>query len=97
MIELRKADKDEALRDVKSAKSANCGEGFSKLQKMYILLVTGHWVKFSEKLYIYNIIHLGAINQKNQSFFGRTEEAIDGNWSPPHKIAFQCNSPSRFV
>jgi hypothetical protein len=30
MIELRKAGKNEALGDVKFAKSANCGEGISK-------------------------------------------------------------------
>jgi hypothetical protein len=47
MIELRKADNDEALGDLKSAKSVNLGESFSKLQKIFILLVTGHWVKFS--------------------------------------------------
>jgi hypothetical protein len=66
MIELRKAGKDEALGDVKCAKSANCGEVFSKLQKIFILLVTGHWVKFSETFYIY-IIHLVAINHENQT------------------------------
>jgi hypothetical protein len=42
MIELRKAGKDEAPGDVKSAKSANCGEAFSKLQKIFILLMTGN-------------------------------------------------------
>jgi hypothetical protein len=42
MIELRKAGNDEALGDVKSAKSANCGEGISKLQKIFILLMTGN-------------------------------------------------------
>jgi hypothetical protein len=46
MIELRKADKEEALADVKFAKSVNSGEAFSKLQQMFILLVTGHWDKF---------------------------------------------------
>jgi hypothetical protein len=46
MIELRKGDNDEALVDMKSAK---CGKAFSKLQKIFILLVTGHWVKFSKK------------------------------------------------
>jgi hypothetical protein len=46
MIELRKAEKDK----LKSAKNANSGEAFSKLQKIFILLVTGHWVRFSEKL-----------------------------------------------
>jgi hypothetical protein len=67
MIELRKAGKDEALGDVKSGKGANCGEAFSKLQKIFILLMTGHWVKFSEKVYIYNMIHLVAINHGNHS------------------------------
>jgi hypothetical protein len=33
MIEMRKADIDEAL-DVKSEKSANSGEAFSKLEKI---------------------------------------------------------------
>jgi hypothetical protein len=61
MIELRKAGKDEALGDVKCEKSANCGEGISKLQKIFILFVTWHWGKFSENDYIYNIIHLFAI------------------------------------
>jgi hypothetical protein len=41
MIELRKAGKDKALGDVKSAKSANSGEAFSKLQKRFLLLVSG--------------------------------------------------------
>jgi hypothetical protein len=50
MIELRKAGNDEALGDVKSANNANSAAAFSKLQKMFILLVTGHWVKFSEKV-----------------------------------------------
>jgi hypothetical protein len=50
-MELRKAEKDEAPGDVKSANSANCGEGFSKLQKIFILLVTGHWVKYSETFF----------------------------------------------
>jgi hypothetical protein len=67
MIELRKADKDEALGDVKPAKSANCGETFSKIQQIFIILVTEQWVKFSNKLFIYNIIHLVAINHENQS------------------------------
>jgi hypothetical protein len=49
MIELRKVGKDEALGDVKCENSANCGEGISKLQKIFILLLTGHWVKFAEK------------------------------------------------
>jgi hypothetical protein len=40
MIELRKADKDVALGDVKSGKGANCEEAFSKLQKRIISLVT---------------------------------------------------------
>jgi hypothetical protein len=48
MIELRKADNDEALEHVKPAKSPNSVEAFSKLQKIFVLLVTGHWVKFSE-------------------------------------------------
>jgi hypothetical protein len=42
MIELRKAGKGEALGEVKSAKSANCGQAFSMLQKRFILLLTGH-------------------------------------------------------
>jgi hypothetical protein len=42
MIELRKAGKEEALENVKSAKGAKSGEAFSKLQKIFILLVTGH-------------------------------------------------------
>jgi hypothetical protein len=78
MIELRKADRDKTLGDVKCAKSANCGEAFSKLQKIFtllgighwvkfILLVAGHWVRFSETCYIYNIIHLVTINHENQS------------------------------
>jgi hypothetical protein len=67
MIELRKAGKNEALRDTKSKKSANSGEAFSKLQKIFILLVTGQEFRFSEKFYIYNIIHSVAINHKNQS------------------------------
>jgi hypothetical protein len=50
MSALRKAEKDEALGEVKSAKSENCGEAFSKLQKIFILLLTGHWVKFTEKI-----------------------------------------------
>jgi hypothetical protein len=37
MIELRKAGKGEALRNVKSENSANSGEAFSKLQKIFIL------------------------------------------------------------
>jgi hypothetical protein len=40
MIELRKADKDEALGDVKSAKNVNTGETFSKLQQILILVLT---------------------------------------------------------
>jgi hypothetical protein len=52
MSELRKAGKDEALGEVKCANSANCGEVFSKLQQMFILLVTGQWGKHSEKFYI---------------------------------------------
>jgi hypothetical protein len=66
MIELRKADNDEALIDVKSAKIANSGKVFSKLQEIFILLVTGHWVKFSERFYIYDIIYLFTIPQKIQ-------------------------------
>jgi hypothetical protein len=46
LIELIKADKDEALGDVKCEKNANPGEAFSKLQKMFILLASGKFVKF---------------------------------------------------
>jgi hypothetical protein len=67
MIELRKAEKDEALREVKLPKSAHCGEAFSKLQKIFTLLVTEHWVRFSETIYIYNTIHLLTTNHENQS------------------------------
>jgi hypothetical protein len=38
---LRKAGKDEALGDVKSEKSSNSGEAFGKLQKIFLLLVSG--------------------------------------------------------
>jgi hypothetical protein len=69
MIELRKAGKDEALGDVKCAKSGNSGEAISKLQTRFILLVTGKVIKFSEKFYIYKIIHLVAINHEHQSDF----------------------------
>jgi hypothetical protein len=69
MIELRKAGNDEALGDVKCAKSADSGEVFSKLQQMFIYLVRGYWVKLSEKIYIYITIHLVAINHENQSDF----------------------------
>jgi hypothetical protein len=68
MIESRKAGKDEALGDVKSAKSANSEEAFSKLQQMFILLVTGQWGKHSEKFHIY-ITHLVALNIENQCVF----------------------------
>jgi hypothetical protein len=34
---------------------------------MFILLVTGHLVKFLEKFYIYYIIHLVTINHENES------------------------------
>jgi hypothetical protein len=47
MIELRKVDKGEALGDVKCAKSKISGKAFSKLQKIFILLVTGDWINFS--------------------------------------------------
>jgi hypothetical protein len=67
MIELRKAGKNEALGNVKSEKSKNCGEAFSKLQNVFIELVIGHLVKFSEMFFIYNMMHLGAINHENQS------------------------------
>jgi hypothetical protein len=40
MIELRKADKDETPGDVKSANNVNTGETFSKLQQIFILVVT---------------------------------------------------------
>jgi hypothetical protein len=49
MIELRKAGKDEALGDVKCEKSANSGEAFSKFQKIFIILMKGHYFKFLEK------------------------------------------------
>jgi hypothetical protein len=42
MIELRKADMDKALGVVKSGNSANSGEAFSKLQKIFILLMSGN-------------------------------------------------------
>jgi hypothetical protein len=42
MIELRKACQDEALGGVQSAKNANTRETFSKLQKTFILRVTGY-------------------------------------------------------
>jgi hypothetical protein len=48
MIELRKADIEEEL-DVNSEKRANCGEAFSKLQKIFILLFTGQKVNFQKK------------------------------------------------
>jgi hypothetical protein len=59
MIELRKAGKEEALGDVKSAKSANSGDAFSKLQQT---LVIGNQGKLSDKVYIYYITHLLVIN-----------------------------------
>jgi hypothetical protein len=64
MIELRKANKNEALGDVKSS---NSGKAFSKSKKIFIVLETGHKVKFSEKGNIYNIIHLVAKSHENQS------------------------------
>jgi hypothetical protein len=42
MIELRKAGKDEALGGVQSEKNANTRETFSKLQKIFILVVKGY-------------------------------------------------------
>jgi hypothetical protein len=48
MIELRQAGKDEMLLDVQSAKNANTGSAFSKLQQIFIFGVTEYWDKFSE-------------------------------------------------
>jgi hypothetical protein len=46
MIELKKEGKDEALRDAKSTKSVKSGEAFGNLKKIFILLMTGHWVVY---------------------------------------------------
>jgi hypothetical protein len=67
MIELRKAGKDEALGDVQSANTANSGKAFSKLQKIFTLLVTGQEIKISDKrCYAYTIIHLDAMNNETK-------------------------------
>ena len=49
MIELRQGDKDDVKGDVKSAKNANTGDSFRKLQQNRILGVTEYLVKLSEK------------------------------------------------
>jgi hypothetical protein len=48
MIELRQASKGEMLGDVQSAKNANSGSAFSKLQQIFIFGVTEYWDKLSE-------------------------------------------------
>ena len=45
MIELRQGDKDEVKGNVKSAKNANTGDSFRKLQQNRILGVTEYLVK----------------------------------------------------
>jgi len=46
-MELRQASKDEAQGDVQSAKNANTGTTFSKLQQNLILGVRQYYVKLS--------------------------------------------------
>jgi hypothetical protein len=67
MMELRQASKDEVKGDVQAAENANTGATFSKLQQNLILEVTEYYVKLSLECYVYNITHLLAINQHNQS------------------------------
>jgi hypothetical protein len=40
LIELRQASKDEMLGDVQSAKNENIGSTFSKIQQIFIFVVT---------------------------------------------------------